>query len=144
MLHWKQNLLNLQSSQMDSLILQFVHTSSYAKCWVWFFLHSLPNNTALVVRIMWLLTHASTHLLICLGMHWSRVSSMPGKAGKQSIFREKAGWKSIWLMEQWPSGYGAGFSIQRSQVQNYWVTPRLTQFFIQQGWSNEYQEFLGT
>ena len=27
----------------------------------------------------------------------------------------------------WPSGEGAGFSIQGSRVQNHWVTPRLTQ-----------------
>ena len=34
------------------------------------------------------------------------------------------------LMEQWPSGQGAGFPIQGSRVQNHWVAPRLTQSFI--------------
>ena len=33
-------------------------------------------------------------------------------------------------MEQWFSGYGAGFPIQGSCVQNQWVAPRLTQPFI--------------
>ena len=33
-------------------------------------------------------------------------------------------------MEQQPSGEGAEFPIQRSQVQNLWVAPRSTQRFI--------------
>ena len=33
-------------------------------------------------------------------------------------------------MEQWPSGSGAGFLAQWSQVQNCWVAPSLTQSFI--------------
>ena len=33
-------------------------------------------------------------------------------------------------MEQWPSGQGAGFPIQRSHVQNHWLAPRSTQPFI--------------
>ena len=48
-------------------------------------------------------------------------------------------------MEQWPSGWGAGFPIQRSHVQNQWVAPRLTHSLSSfRGRSNEYQEFLGT
>ena len=35
-----------------------------------------------------------------------------------------------WVMEQWPSGQGAGFPIQGSRVQNHWVAPRSTQPFI--------------
>ena len=34
------------------------------------------------------------------------------------------------IMEQWPSGQGAGFPIQESHVQNQWVAPRSTQPFI--------------
>ena len=33
-------------------------------------------------------------------------------------------------MEQWPSGQGAGFPIQRSRAQNHWVAPRSIQPFI--------------
>ena len=33
-------------------------------------------------------------------------------------------------MEQWPSGFGAGFLIQGFCIWNHWVAPRLTQPFI--------------
>ena len=36
----------------------------------------------------------------------------------------------VGITKQWPNGYGAGFPIQQSQVQNCWVTPRSTQPFI--------------
>ena len=33
-------------------------------------------------------------------------------------------------MEQWSNGLGAGFSIQGSLIQNYWVAPSSSQRFI--------------
>ena len=37
----------------------------------------------------------------------------------------------FWLhLEQWPCGYGAGFPIHGSRVQNHWVAPTSTQPFI--------------
>ena len=33
-------------------------------------------------------------------------------------------------MEQWPSGKGADFQIQGSQVENHWVGPKSSQPFI--------------
>ena len=34
------------------------------------------------------------------------------------------------ILEQWPSGYGAGFPIKGSYVKNHWVAPSSTQSFI--------------
>ena len=34
------------------------------------------------------------------------------------------------FMEQWPSGYDAGFLIQDTRVQDHWVAPISTQHFI--------------